>query len=197
MLIGLTGQLGSGKTTAAAFFKRMGATVIDADRIGREVVEESHALLKKLVRTFGHDILDKKGRLIRKRLAMVAFASRENHARLNTLVHPYLLKKLRKQLSQAEKKQKIVVVDAALLIDWRLDREMDYVLVIHASLQKRLERLIRRGITRQDTRARLKRQLPFRIFQKRADRVILNNGSIADLEKKLEKLFARILPQTD
>ncbi|MDD3730880.1 MAG: dephospho-CoA kinase [candidate division Zixibacteria bacterium] len=197
MLMGLTGQLGSGKTTAANFFKRMGVMVINADHIGREVVEGSRPLLKKLVRAFGHDILDKKGRLKRKRLAMVAFASRENHARLNALVHPYLLKKLRKQLAQAEKKQKIVVVDAALLMDWRLDREMDYVLVIHASLQKRLERLIRRGITRRDALARLKRQLPYRIFQKRADRVIFNNGSIAELEKKLNKLLAGILPQTD
>jgi dephospho-CoA kinase len=197
MLVGLTGQIGAGKTTAANILKKLGAVVIDADRIGREVVEKSAPLLRNLVQAFGRDILDKKGRLNRKKLASLAFRTRETHARLNELVHPYLLRELRQRMRQALKENELVVIDAALLLDWDLDKEMDLVLVIHTSLAKRLARLAARGITRKDALARQKAQLPFSEFQKRADRVILNNGTRADLARKVRKFLIENLAQTD
>jgi len=197
MLIGLTGQIGSGKTTAAKIFKKLGAVVIDADLIGREVVDESSPLLKNLVKAFGSEILDKNGRLKRKKLASIAFATKENHIRLNELVHPYLLRELRLRTRKALKENELVVIDAALLLDWGLDKEMDRVLVIHTSLEKRLARLAARGISRADALARQKAQLPFREFQRRADRVILNNGTTQDLERKIRKFIFGNLTQTD
>jgi len=189
MLIGLTGQIGAGKTTAADILKELGATVIDADRIGRQVVNQSSILRKQLAKSFGKDILTPTGRLKRQRLAELAFASETGKKRLNKLVHPYLLKELRRQVKQAKKKAELVVIDAALLLDWKLDREVDFVLVIHASLEDRLIRLKKRGISRVDALARQKAQLPFSEFRKRADRVVLNNGTKVMLKAKIKALY--------
>ena len=197
MLIGLTGQIGAGKSTAAAVFKKTGARIIDADRIGREVVNNSALLRKRLKQAFGPEIFDKNGNLKRKTLAEKAFASSANHAQLNSLVHPCLLKELRRQMRTAEKSYRLVVIDAALLLDWNLDREMDFVLVIHTSLEKRIQRLIKRGISRKDARARLKTQLPLSVFRDKADRLILNNGTEGELERKIKVWLGKILRQTD
>lgn len=196
MIIGLTGQIGSGKSTAAQVLKERGAVIVDADLIGREVVEESSALRSKLAKVFGPSILDRRGRLIRKRLAELAFASRTGRDRLNALVHPYLLKELRRRVKIAVRAHAMVVVDAALLLHWRMDREVDFVLVIHAGREIRLARLAARGIDRRDALARERAQLSYREFQRRADRVILNNGTKQDLIRKIESLLDKLPPQT-
>ncbi|MEW5995369.1 MAG: dephospho-CoA kinase [Candidatus Zixiibacteriota bacterium] len=196
MLIGITGQIGAGKTTAAKILASFGAAVIDADRIGRQVVERSAELRRKLVRAFGPEILTRTGRLKRKKVAALAFANQDAKKRLNKLVHPYLLKELRRRLRQKARQKEIVIVDAALLPDWHLDREMDVVLVIHASLKTRLSRLKARGISRRDALARQRAQLPYSEYRHRADRVILNNSSIANLRAKLDKWYSYLLRRT-
>jgi len=196
MIIGLTGQIGAGKTSAAKIFADLGATVVDADRIGRDVVEQSSPLRKKLIKAFGKEIVDTKGHIRRQRLAALAFRDKTSRDKLNRLVHPYLLKELRRQV-RAAGRNRLIVIDAALLLHWQMDREVDFVLVIHAGLQIRLKRLRARGITREDALARQRAQLTFREFQKRADRVILNNRTPAILRRKIIALFREIVPQTD
>lgn len=185
MVIGVTGQIGSGKSTAAAVLASLGGVVIDADRIGREVVDRSVDLRQKLAEEFGQDILTERGNLRRKRLAAKAFANREARQKLNCLVHPYLLEELRGRVNRWEARGRVVVIDAALLLDWKLDYEIDYTLVIHAGLDLRLQRLAERGISRADALARQQAQLPFSEYRRRADRVILNRGTIDDLRRKL------------
>ena len=192
MLIGITGQIGSGKTTASKIFKSLGAAIIDADKIGREVVENSPALVKRLTTRFGDAILNKSGKLNRKRLAQLAFADPKSKAALNRIVHPYLLKELRQQEQKLGRSYEVVVIDAALLLDWKLDREVDFVLVIHASQPTRFRRVRSRGIGLADARARQAAQLPFSEYRRLADRVILNNKTEADLRRKLERLYARL-----
>lgn len=189
MIVGLTGQIGSGKSCAALVLKRLGATVIDADQIGRQVVDESVTLRKQLVRAFGRDILTPSGRLRRKRLAELAFATPESHLLLNRLVHPHLLKELRRQVRIANKTAAPVVIDAALLLDWGMDREVDRVLVIHAGRDKRHARMQARGFSRADTRARESRQPSYADFCAIADRVIMNSGAPADLERKVHAYY--------
>jgi len=196
MLIGLTGQIGAGKSTAAGILADMGAHVIDADLIGKEVVDKSAQLRAKLGRRFGLEIFDKGGHLRRRKLARLAFASEETKRALNDLVHPFLLKELRRQVKAAVKKHDLVVVDAALLLYWQMDREVDFVLVIHASRQTRLARMAKRGIAEADALARQKAQLPYREFQKRADRMILNNGTPEQLRTKLIRLLSSIYSET-
>ncbi|MBU0984973.1 MAG: dephospho-CoA kinase [candidate division Zixibacteria bacterium] len=194
MVIGLTGQIGAGKTTVANILRKLGARIIDADLIGRQVVDNSAALLKKLTRAFGPEILDSSGKLDRRRLAALAFASEAGKRKLNDLVHPYLLRELRAQRRAAEKDHALVVIDAALLLFWEMDEEVDYVLVVHAGEKRRLERLTGRGISPRDARSRQRAQLPFKEFQKRADHVLMNHRDPADLERRLRKLLARIIP---
>jgi len=197
MIIGLTGQIGAGKTEAAKVFRRLGAAVIDADRIGRQVVEASPALRRRLAREFGAEIFDRNGRLRRSRLAALAFADRRAGERLNALVHPPLLRELWRQVRAAARKHSWVVIDAALLLHWGMDREVDYVLVIHASRRLRLARLAARGIARADALARERAQLPFSEFRRRADRLILNGGDRHELAAKVTKLFHCLMGQTD
>ena len=193
MVIGLTGQIGAGKTTAAEILRSFGAEVIDADRIGREVVDRSTALRRRLARAFGADILTPTGRLRRERLAERAFADPQAKATLDRLVHPPLLRELRRQVRAAERRGRVAVIDAALLLDWELDREVDCVLVIHASKARRLERLRRRGMSQADARARLRRQLPLREYRRRADRVISNDGSRAELRARRRRFWDKCM----
>lgn len=197
MFIGVTGQIGSGKTTAAKILASFGAAVIDADRLGREVVDGSAPLRKKLAGQFGGEILTASGRLSRRKLARLAFANEAAKQRLNRLVHPYLLRELRRQMKELAKRHEVVVIDAALLLDWELDRRMDLVLVIQASMKARLKRLTERGMTRDDILARQKAQLPFSEYRKRADCVVLNNGSVDKLRAKLQRLYEKFVRQRD
>ena len=192
MRIGITGQIGSGKSAAAQILGSLGAAVISAEEIGREVVDLSAALRKRLAQRFGADILDKKGALIRQRLAASAFADQEATEALNKIVHPNLLRELRSRVKQLEKTHPVVVVDAALLLYWDLDQEMDFTLVIHAGEQTRLARALQRGISRMDALSRQRAQLPFSVFRRRADRVFLNNGSVADLRRKLSLWYQKL-----
>ena len=197
MYIGVTGQIGSGKTTAAKILTSFGAVVIDADHIGHQVVDRSVPLRKKLARQFGGEILTPSGKLSRKRLARLAFADEAAKQRLNRLVHPFLLKELRRQMKELAKRHNVVVIDAALLLDWELDRPMDLVLVIHASQETRLKRLAARGISKEDALARQKAQVPFSEYRKRADYVVLNNSTVEKLQAKLQRLYKKFVAQRD
>jgi dephospho-CoA kinase len=185
MVIGITGQIGSGKTTAAGILASPGGVIVDADLIGKQVVETNRTLLRSLARRFGDDILTPGGRLRRKRLARRAFAERKATRDLERLVHPPLLRELRKQVRTQEKTGCFVIIDAALLLDWDLDREVDFVLVVHAGRRLRLARLRAKGLSAEDAKAREALQLPFGIFRERADRIILNNTTRSDLRRKL------------
>jgi dephospho-CoA kinase len=158
------------------------------------VVDTSRDLRRKLSDRFGESILDVHGNLRRKKLAALAFADEQSRRALNRLVHPYLLQRLRDYIRQARKVHGLIVIDAALLLNWDMDRRMDYVLVIHASQRDRFERLATRGISRKDALARQRAQLPFKEFKARADRVILNNGTRPDLRRKLQEFIREIKP---
>jgi len=190
MIIGLTGQIGAGKSAAARILAGYGALVIDADRIGRKVVGDSPRLRKKLAAAFGPDVLDSRGAIRRKKLAGRAFADSAGGDKLNNIVHPFLQKELRRQVKAASGDREVVIIDAALLLFWGMDREVDLVLVIHSSRRCRLDRAEQRGIERADALAREKAQLPYSEFRKRADRLILNNGSLEQLERKLERFWS-------
>ena len=193
MLIGVTGQIGAGKSTAAAILKSFGAAVVDADKIGRQVVDENPALMRWLVRAFSERILNRRGNLDRKRLAALAFENDVSGRRLNELVHPYLLKELHRQVKKAMTAHDVVVIDAALLLDWNLDRQVDITLVVHASRERRFTLAEKRGITLKDARARQRRQLPYSEYRRRADVIVLNNGAKNDLRRKLESFWRRVV----
>jgi dephospho-CoA kinase len=189
MIIGLTGQIGSGKSAAAEILAGYGAGVISADQIGRDVVESSATLRRELVKQFGESVLTPKGQINRKKLANVAFETRESQSLLNSLVHPHLLKKLRLEIPRVERKHGVALIDAALLLNWEMDREVDLVLVIYATREVRFKRLSARGIDSSDAASRQRAQLPFCEYKKRADIVINNNGTVAQLRERLYRFW--------
>ncbi len=192
MIIGITGLIGSGKSTAARILSKHGAALIDADKIAREVIALYPALLKKLVRLFGGSILTPSGRLRRKKLATLAFADEQATQQLNLLTHPYIAREIRKQMRLAMRQSSLVVVDAPLLLGSEIEEDMDQILVIHAGKEIRLKRLLKRGMEASDARRRMRAQLPFAEFRRRADRLILNSGSLASLERKLLTFLKKI-----
>ena len=189
MLIGLVGRIGAGKSTAADIFKKHGAYVISADDIGRDVVEKNPAVLKRLVSAFGKDILTPTGKLRRRKLGEIAFASDNSKRKLNTIVHPALLKELARQVKTAQKTHTLIVIDAALLIDWGWHKKVDLTVLIHAGLETQIKRLRAKGYSLAEARQRLKSQLPYRTLRSHADVAILNNTTHAKLETKIRYLL--------
>lgn len=186
MVIGLTGLIGSGKSTAANIFKAKGFVIIDADQIGKDVVNHNPELIEKLVRLFGVEIFKKNKKLNRSKLAALAFADDTSRMKLNRAVHPYLLKELRLKLNHFKKIKKKVVIDAALLLDWNLDKICDYVFLIHASEKLRQTRIVKRGISILDFKARQKIQIKYSQQRVRADFCLMNNTTEAKLKQKIE-----------
>jgi dephospho-CoA kinase len=193
--IGVTGQIGCGKSVVADQFARLGAVVMSGDKLGHEVVDQQPQLLKALVRKFGTQIITKAGRLNRAKLGAIAFADDSKTRSLNEIVHPWLLKQLRAKIAQARKsnKLKVLVVDAALIYNWRLEQELDYILVVESTYRNQSERLKSRGLTEGEIRNRIRRQIPKYIQRRRADYVLTNNGTKKELTARVSRLYERIL----
>lgn len=194
LTVGLTGQIASGKSEVAKEWRRCGAAIISGDLIGREVVAPGSPALRKLTTAFGSQILDGKGRLRRSELGKLAFGSEESTRRLNQIVHPELLKRLRAQFRRVKRsgRAKMIVVDAALIFDWGLERELDYVVVVEAPRTLQFARLQRLGVDRREAAKRMRRQVPKYRQRQKADFVLRNNGSLTDLQRQARALIARL-----
>lgn len=197
--VGIAGQIGCGKSLVAEVFAQLGALVISGDELGREVVDRNPRLLKEIVQSFGGEILTKTQRLDRARLGRLVFEDVASTALLNKLVHPWLLKELRKRILQAgkTKKWKVLVVDAALIYNWRLEQELDYSVVVESTYRHQKARLQARGLTERDIRNRIRRQIPKYLQRRQADFVILNNGSRKELTARAARLYERIVRLAD
>ncbi len=192
MIIGVTGLIGSGKSEVATEFERQGGNLIDADEIGREVVESDQSVLYRLVLEFGNSILDSDGKLIRRQLGRLAFSDQSKRDMLNAIVHPPLLTLLENRIRVSEDKFDHTIVDAALLIFWGCHTKVDYTLLVHASKKTRLERLKRKGLSITEFNYRNKAQLSLSELKAGSDSVILNEGSIRLLRQKTTKLYVQI-----
>jgi dephospho-CoA kinase len=193
--IGITGQIGCGKSVVADQFAGFGAVVVSGDKLGHEVVDKHPQLLKALVTKFGSQILTNTGRLNRSKLGAIAFADDLKTKSLNEIVHPWLLKQMRAKIAQAHKsrKSKSLVVDAALIYNWRLEQELDYIVVVESTYENQSARLKIRGLTDAEIRNRIRRQIPKYIQRRRADFVLTNNGTKKELIARAARLYGRIL----
>ena len=194
MIVGITGGMGSGKSSLARALEERGATRIDADRIGHEVITRP-AICRAILAAFGGDLMNAAGNLDRRELGRRAFANKANYTRLNQIVHPALVKELRKQIDRAKEPRgrNVVVVDAALIFEWGDLETFDAIVVVDAKVEVRIERLIRgRGFRESEVRRRMACQLPNKKKTVKADWVVKNNGNLKDLQKEAEKLWHRL-----
>lgn len=197
-IIGLTGGIGSGKSTVAQLLVQEGWVLVDADRIARDIVEPGQPALTELAEAFGQDILLPNGSLDRGLLASRAFASREKTDVLNSITHPRIQEETQARFEAARQGgADFVVYDMPLLVDKGLHKDMDATIVVDVDVEERVRRLVEyRGLEESDARRRIAAQIPDDVRRAAADFVIDNNGPREALDAQVagvvEKLRARL-----
>jgi dephospho-CoA kinase len=188
--VGLSGGIGSGKSTVARALARRGAIVIDADAIAREVVEPGQPGLAAVVERFGPEVLDAEGRLDRPKLAALVFDDPAARADLNAIVHPRVAVETARRMAAAPS-DAVVVIDVPLLVE-AARSGYDVVVIVEAPEPVRLERLIARGMSPEDARRRMAAQASDADRRKVADVILDNAGSEEDLETQIDALWAQL-----
>lgn len=189
LLVGLTGGIGSGKSTVAAMLAERGAVVLDADAFAREAVEVGSPGLEAVVRRFGRDILFRDGSLDRPKLAEIVFADEAARRDLEAIVHPYVRQRIADGVTENVTSDRIVVLVNPLLIEMGTHRDCDVVVVVSASPDTQIERSVARGMAEDDVRARIAAQLPLSTRAAQADVLLDNEGSPSELEAQVEALW--------
>lgn len=188
--VGLTGGIGSGKSEVARLLAAHGAVVVDSDALAREVVAPGTPGLAAVVAAFGPGVLSPDGSLDRPQLAALVFADPEARERLNAIVHP-LVGAAAAERTAAAAEDAVVVHDVPLLVEAGLAGGFDIVVVVDAPDDVRLARLTRhRGMSDQDARARMAAQATREERLARADHVVRNDGTLNDLEERVDALWA-------
>jgi len=186
VLIGLTGGIGAGKSTVSAALAERGAVVIDADLITRELQEPGQPVLQAMVDHFGPQILDADGRLLRQALADVVFQDADALKALNGIVHPAVGAEIAERLQREADTDHVVVLDVPLLVESGRD-DLAALLVVDADPEVAVDRLVaHRGFDEADARARISRQASREERLARADFVIHNDGSRAELDPQID-----------
>lgn len=193
LLIGLTGGIGSGKSTVAAMLAELGAAVVDADAIAREVVEPGEPALASIVAAFGSGVLDEHGRLDRRRLGRLVFRDPEARRRLEAIVHPAVRARTRERIRRfaEEGRHPAIVWDVPLLFEVGADRLVDEVWVVVAPREERLARLRRRDpdLSPEELERRMAAQMPLEEKAARADVVIDNSGPLEATRRRVRQAW--------
>jgi dephospho-CoA kinase len=193
-LVGLTGGIGSGKSTVAAMLRERGATVVDADEVARAVVEPGKPALAALVERFGSGILDSDGRLDRPALAAIAFADDDGRKALGEITWPAIGEEFERRVTEAPD-DSVVICDVPLLVESKAAAARPYVavVVVEAPLEVRLDRLEVRGVPRDDAQRRMAAQASDEERRGVASHVIDNEGDLASLERQVDEVWADLL----
>jgi dephospho-CoA kinase len=195
LLVGLTGGIGSGKSLAASFFKDLGAYIIDADRLCRDLVQPGQAALQEIINNFGVAILDCNGNLDRKKLAYIIFNNSEQKSVLEGILHPKVFKMEQEQYLNicSTDASALVIIDATLLIESGNYKHVDQVVVIRSSRDLQVQRLlIRESFTLEEITARVNNQMSLEEKIKYADFILDNNSNKDDLKDKVIELHSKL-----
>ena len=193
-VFGLTGGIGSGKSTAAALFRERGVPVVDADELAREAVAPGSPGLAQVLEAFGPQIRAADGSLDRKQLGALVFADGEARKRLNAITHPIVRRLSQERFAALDREGATLAgYDVPLLFEVGLDAVLRPIVVVVAREATQLERIMARdGISEEAARARLAAQLPLADKQKRADYVLYNNGTPAALAAQVDAVLEKL-----
>lgn len=191
MYLGLSGGIGSGKSTVAKILADLGAVVIDADVIAKEVLEPNQAGYQRAIEVFGEYILDSDRRIDRKKLAELVFQDSDELAKLEAIVHPAVIARVA-QIRNSLPESTVVVYDTPLLFEKNLQGQFDKVLIVVTDSEHRKARLIERGLEIRDIEARIANQATDAQRRTVADFVIENNGSPEQLQDQVTKVWQQI-----
>ncbi len=199
-LIGLTGGIASGKSTVGKRFAELGAFVVDADQLAREVVEPGTPALAEIERAFGPEVIGPDGSLNRPALGAIIFSDSTKREQLNAITHPAIWKRGNELFAEAvaADPEVIIVYDVPLLAEAAADRPMkfDTIVVVQAEAATRINRLVElRGMSREEAEGRLRAQASDDERLKLADVVIDSNGSLEHTLRQVDSLWAQLRPQ--
>jgi dephospho-CoA kinase len=192
LLVGLTGGIGSGKSTVSAMLAERGAEVIDADHIAREVVLPGTQTWCKIRDHFGPGVLFPDGTIDRQALADIVFGDEAKLVLLNQITHPEIFQRIADRLEAVHDRDVIVVLDAALLIETGLAQRVDVLVVTNSPKQIQVERLAAKGMPVQRATARIAAQMAPEERLARADLVIDNSGTLEDLSRQVDDLWKEL-----
>lgn len=194
IIVGLTGGLGTGKSTVTGLFKELGAYIIDWDELARDVIRPRSMAWKAVAGHFGKGILNEDLTVDRQKLADVVFSDREKLAKLNQIVHPEVFKEDERITSEIKNldPDAVIVKDIPLFFEVASHIPVDKVVVVSASEQTRLRRLREKGISQEDARNRMRFQLPLEQKVVSADFVVNNDGSLEETRKQVEKIYSSL-----
>lgn len=191
MYVGLSGGIGSGKSTVAKMFAEFGAVVIDADAIAKEVLEPGQIGFESVLQHFGNEVLDSDGKIDRKALAKLVFNNESQLAHLEGIVHPAVIDRVA-EIRESLAHDAVVIYDTPLLFEKKLQSQFDRVIIVVSDLDLRRMRLLDRGLSKQDIEARIANQATDEEKVAVADIVIVNNGSMQDLRDQVLKAWSQI-----
>ncbi len=194
-LIGLTGGIGSGKSTVADELAKLGAEVVSGDQLGRKALENSPELLAQIRARFGGEVFDAKGNLLRRVLGDKVFADPDSSLWLTHLTFPAIHRLWREAAAHSTKP--VVVLDAALIFEWGIESEFDVLLVVQAAKELVESRMVSGGrFTLQEIEARTTAQISPEIKAQKADVVLVNNGSLPEFQEKIRAFWTiRVMPE--
>ena len=198
MVIGLTGGIGTGKSTVSQILRKKKFPVIDLDTISHEVIKIPK-VIEKIVENFGKEVLENSGnfenknnaiRISREKLGKIIFENKEKRLLLNSIMHPEILHTMREQISKYKKNNKIIFVEIQLLFEVQWEKEFDYILLISAKKSTQIRRILERDKrSENDALNIINSQLPLDEKKKRSDFVIENDGNIEELKEKIDKFL--------
>jgi len=198
LLVGLTGGIGSGKSTVADMLERHGAIVIDSDDLARRALEPGTPGHKRVLETFGNGVASSKGEIDRKRLAQIVFADEESRRRLESIVHPEVARLFSETTHGYRDTDRIAVYVVPLLVERSMQAGFDVVVAISASPETRKARLgADRGMRPEDVESRMSAQLSDEERKRSAHIVIANDGTLEELERLVDDLWSDLLRRAE
>ena len=194
-LVGLTGNIGSGKSTVAQLLSERGATIIDADVLARRAVEHGTQAYRSIVERWGTSILAADGMIDRGALRRIVFSEPQQLEQLNTIVHPEVERMRADLVAQARARgDRLVVCDIPLLFERKMTDDFDRIVLVDAPRPVRLERLVReRGLRETEAMEMIVAQMPADLKRARADMVIDNEGTLTQLDRRVTEVWTSLL----
>lgn len=192
--LGLTGGIASGKSAVAAMLRELGFSVLDADSLAHKIVEPGQPAYEEVLREFGSAITDGQGRVDRAKLGALVFAERTKLDRLNAIVHPRVAEAVLRQFDewQREGTRDAAFVEAALLIESGIHKQLDGLVVAWCRPEQQLERLAARGLSEDEARRRISAQMPVEEKLRHATERIDCSGTLEQTRRQVEALGARL-----
>ena len=196
VVIGLTGGIGTGKSTVSQILKEKNFPVIDLDIISHEVIKFPK-VVEKIVENFGKEVLEYNNTgnwiISREKLGRVIFGNREKRVILNSIMHPEILHIMREKILECKKENKIIFVEIQLLFEVQWEKEFDYILLVSAEKETQIKRILSRDKrSKEEALSIINSQMPLDEKKKISDYVIENDGNIQDLERKIDGFLKKI-----